>query len=61
MLTPWQSVVIVLQTHTKNMQRFTVLTRQLLKIQQPLLNRSNIHNDDFQLIFHVDKPKIALQ
>lgn len=41
------------------MQRFTVLTSQLLKIQQPLLNISNIHNDYFQLIFNVKKPKIA--
>jgi len=41
------------------MQRFTVLTSQLLKIQQPLLNISNIHNDYFQLIFNVKKLKIA--
>lgn len=43
------------------MQRFTVLTSQLLKIQQPLLNISNIHNDYFQFIFNVKKPKIAPQ
>lgn len=43
------------------MQRFTVLTSQLLRIQQPLLNISNIYNDYFQLIFNVTKPKIAPQ
>lgn len=41
------------------MQRFTVLTSSLLGIQQPLLNISNIHNDYFQLIFNVNKPKTA--
>lgn len=43
------------------MQRFTVLTSPLLRIQQPLLNMSNIHNDYFQLIFNVKKSKIAPQ
>lgn len=43
------------------MQRFTVLTSPLLKIQQPLLNISNIHNDYFQLIFDVKKSKTAPQ
>lgn len=43
------------------MQRFTVLTSPLLKIEQPLLNISNAHNDYFQLIFDVKKSKIAPQ
>lgn len=41
------------------MQRFTVLTSPLLRIQQPLLHISNIHNDYFQLIFNVNEPKTA--
>lgn len=35
------------------MQRFTVLTNQLLKIQQPLLKLSNIYSDYFQFDFDV--------